>query len=613
MSILKAATCLSSVLLLIGFATPLGAQTSVNQVVMEVFIRGDSERSERAANFAHELAKRRTGLTIKVHDVLEDQAQLSRLWKLAKEGGRDKPVVPMFYSCNRLYFGYAGEEKSAAAIEDLLTAHVYTRDTCPKCRSAKAFIRRQIQPQWPAIRFQIYEITYDANARRRYEELCRSRGRTPGLPTIHFASHVLIGYQGDHISGAELESLIRRVSGRALSDSTGPRANDQSLVAPAESSRVALLDRQTIPLGMEAIGRLAAPTWGIHAIPGLNLWLQQPANSAEGSVPNSTRALETRPPPDSSEQTGDTPAQIGLDDSSQELESEGLMEDETDELPFDDVPLPMEAGELEIGESELIVDEAGSDPETDTIDLPFLGQLSAGEMGLPLFTFVVGLIDGFNPCAMWILVFLLSVLVNIKDRRKILLIAGTFVFVSGLAYFAFMAAWLNVFMLIGIARPAQVILGLLAIIIGVVNVKDFFAFKKGVSFSIPESAKPGLYRRVREIVSAQYLTAALGGVIVLAVVVNMVELLCTAGLPALYTQILTMQDLPTWKNYAYLALYILAYMLDDTILLAIVVATLSHRRLQEREGRWLKLVSGVVILALGLVMILRPEWLQLGH
>ena len=100
---------------------------------------------------------------------------------------------------------------------------------------------------------------------------------------------------------------------------------------------------------------------------------------------------------------------------------------------------------------------------------------------------------------------------------------------------------------------------------------------------------------------------------VLAVVVNMVELLCTAGLPALYTQILTMQDLPAWKNYAYLALYIVAYMLDDSILLAIVVVTLSHRKLQEKEGRWLKLISGLVIFLLGIVMIFKPELLQLKH
>ncbi len=106
------------------------------------------------------------------------------------------------------------------------------------------------------------------------------------------------------------------------------------------------------------------------------------------------------------------------------------------------------------------------------------------------------------------------------------------------------------------------------------------------------------------------MTVAIAGAVSLAVIVNIIELLCTAGLPALYTQVLTMQGLPRWANYAYLALYNVAYMLDDSILLAIVVTTLSHRRLQEREGRWLKLLSGLVLLGLGLVMILRPEWLS---
>jgi uncharacterized membrane protein HdeD (DUF308 family) len=103
------------------------------------------------------------------------------------------------------------------------------------------------------------------------------------------------------------------------------------------------------------------------------------------------------------------------------------------------------------------------------------------------------------------------------------------------------------------------------------------------------------------------MTTALSGAIVLAIIVNIVELLCTAGLPALYTQILTMHSLPMWKNYAYLALYISAYMLDDAILVGIVVITLSNRRLQESEGRWLKLLSGLIILLLGVVMIFWPD------
>jgi hypothetical protein len=199
--------------------------------------------------------------------------------------------------------------------------------------------------------------------------------------------------------------------------------------------------------------------------------------------------------------------------------------------------------------------------------------------------------------------------VNVRDRRKILLIAGSFVLVSGLAYFAFMAAWLNIFRLIGIQRPVQIALGMVAVVIGIVNVKDFFALHRGISFSIPESAKPRIYERVRKIITTKYLSVALSGAVMLAIVVNIVELLCTAGLPALYTEILAMHQLPGWKNYLYLALYNLAYMLDDTVLLTMIVVTLSRRRLQEKEGRWLKLLSGTVILLLGLAMLFAPEWL----
>jgi hypothetical protein len=247
--------------------------------------------------------------------------------------------------------------------------------------------------------------------------------------------------------------------------------------------------------------------------------------------------------------------------------------------------------------------------DDDGIDLPWLGRLDRRAVGMPLFTIAVGLVDGFNPCAMWVLIFLLSILVNLRDRVRMVAIAGTFVLVSGLAYLAFMAAWLNVFLLIGYLRPVQVLLGIVAITVGTIHVKDFFAFKQGVSLSIPESAKPGIYQRVRGIVSAENLPAALAGAFTLAVLVNIVELLCTAGLPALYTNILMQQGYSAAGRYGYLLLYVLAYMFDDALMVGIVVATLSRRRLQETEGRWLKLISGLVILALGLVMIVRPEWL----
>lgn len=250
--------------------------------------------------------------------------------------------------------------------------------------------------------------------------------------------------------------------------------------------------------------------------------------------------------------------------------------------------------------------------EIGRIALPFFGPLAVPDVGLPVFTIVVGLLDGFNPCAMWVLLFLLSLLVNVHDRTKMLVIAGTFVVASGVVYFAFMAAWLNVFLLVGFSVAVRVILGTVAAVVGLVNVKDFFAYGRGISFSIPDSAKPGIYARARRVLQADNLGGALAAVIVLALLVNTVELLCTAGFPAVYAHILTQQELPWWTYYGYLALYNAAYMLDDGIMVLTAVITLSRFKLQERGGRWLKLVSGVVMLALGLMLLLRPQWLAFG-
>lgn len=254
-----------------------------------------------------------------------------------------------------------------------------------------------------------------------------------------------------------------------------------------------------------------------------------------------------------------------------------------------------------------------TDPHTreeDSVLFPWVGRISAAELGLPLFTLAIGLLDGFNPCAMWVLLFLLSLLVTLRNRFAMALIAGTFVLVSGVINFAFMAAWLNIFLLIGLSHTVQMMLGTLAIGIGAVNVKDFFAFRRGFSLTIPDSAKPGLYARIRRIVQAEHRTGALIGAVILAGLVNIVELLCTAGFPALYTHVLSTYQLPTWHYYAYLGLYNLAYMADDALMVTLAVVTLGRRKLEEREGRWLKLTSGAVMIALGLLLIVKPGLLS---
>jgi glutaredoxin len=243
---------------------------------------------------------------------------------------------------------------------------------------------------------------------------------------------------------------------------------------------------------------------------------------------------------------------------------------------------------------------------SETFEVSLFGRtLSLDDVGLPAFTLAMGLLDGFNPCSMWVLLLMISLLAPMNNRRRMLAIAGSFVLIQGIAYFLFMAAWLNLFLVIGLSRASQLIIAAIAIVAGLINVKDFLALNIGVSLSIPEKAKPGIYSRMRAILHAESMTTAIVGAVILAGLVQIVEFLCTSGFPALFTRILTLRELEPASYYGYLLLYVGAYMFDDLVILSIGVALLSRHRLQEREGRWLKLVSGLVMVGLGVYLILQ--------
>jgi hypothetical protein len=233
------------------------------------------------------------------------------------------------------------------------------------------------------------------------------------------------------------------------------------------------------------------------------------------------------------------------------------------------------------------------------------GTLSVGRMGLPAFTIAMGLLDGLNPCVTWALLFLLSMMPHLHDRRRFAAIAGTYVLATAAMHYALMAAWLNVFLLAGMSGALQRMLAAAALLMGLLNLKDAAFPGSRVSLSIPHAARPGLGARMRDILATRSLAASLVAVVGLAVAVNGAELLCTAAFPALYTAALSQQDLTPLVPYGYLALYTAAYALPATVLSASAVAALGSRRLTERAGRGLKLVSGVVMIGLAFTLALR--------
>ncbi|GFE57543.1 thioredoxin family protein [Geobacter sp. AOG1] len=245
-----------------------------------------------------------------------------------------------------------------------------------------------------------------------------------------------------------------------------------------------------------------------------------------------------------------------------------------------------------------------------SIDLPLIGRLEGGSISLPLFTFIIAGADSFNPCAFFVLFFLLSLLVHARSRSRMLLIGGTFVLCSGVVYFLFMAAWLNLFLLIGQLTAVTVAAGVIAVVIALINIKDFFLFHKGVSLTIPDEAKPKLFARMRALLRASALPAMLTGTVVLALAANSYELLCTAGFPMVYTRVLTLNPLSPLQHYLYLALYNGIYMVPLAVIVALFVVTLGGRKLTEWQGRILKLISGTMMLSLGTMLLTAPHLLN---
>ncbi len=252
--------------------------------------------------------------------------------------------------------------------------------------------------------------------------------------------------------------------------------------------------------------------------------------------------------------------------------------------------------------------EAGADDEA--LSLPVIGDVDADSVSLPLFTVAVAGLDAFNPCAFFVLLFLLSLLVHARSRWRMALVGGVFVIISGVEDFAFMAAWLNVFLVTGQLRWVTTVAGLIALVIAVFNMKDYFLPEAAGSLSIPDSAKPGLFGRMRKLTMGDSMPTVLAGTIALAAVANSYELLCTAGFPLVFTRVLTLNDLATSTYYGYLVLYNLIYVIPLLIIVGVFVWTLGSRKLSEGEGQFLKLMSGMMMLGLGLLLVLRPSLLE---
>ncbi len=253
------------------------------------------------------------------------------------------------------------------------------------------------------------------------------------------------------------------------------------------------------------------------------------------------------------------------------------------------------------------------DRQDKIVDYPLLGKIKLNDLSLPILTAVLGTLDGFNPCSMWALIILITLLINTGSRKKMWLVGSVFILASAFSYFLFLTAWLNAFLLIGYLKIVRLLIGLLAIGVGIYFLYDAYKKRKQDVLTCEvsnEETKNKIIQRLENTLHKKSIWAVIIGIIMVAFSVNLIELMCSAGIPAIYTQILSQNHLPRLSYYLYLIGYDFFYMLDDIIVL--IIAGLTWQLLQgtQKYTKYSHLIGGVLILILGIIMIVNPGLLS---
>jgi len=243
-------------------------------------------------------------------------------------------------------------------------------------------------------------------------------------------------------------------------------------------------------------------------------------------------------------------------------------------------------------------------------ELPLLGRTDLTKWSLPTLAIVLGLIDGFNPCAMWVLVYLIGLLIGVKDRKKIWIIVGSFLFASGALYFLFMTAWLNIFLLIGYIRILTIIIGLVALGGGILSLNEYIETKGELTCKVGDvKSHKRTMNKIENIISKPVTIGIILSIIGLAFVVNSVEFACSAAIPAVFTQILALSGISSLQHYMYIALYTIFFMFDDMIIFGMAAFAIGGG-IGEKYAKYTKLIGGIIMTVLGLIMLFAPQLLR---
>ena len=262
------------------------------------------------------------------------------------------------------------------------------------------------------------------------------------------------------------------------------------------------------------------------------------------------------------------------------------------------------------GEEDEFSEQEEESDEDSTVDVPFFGNLNLKNVSLGTAALVLGLIDGFNPCAMWVLLFLISMLIGMKNKKRMWIIGLTFLGSSAFVYMLMMLSWLNIVVAISTSILVRNIIALIAVGGGILNFYNFFKHQDSGCSVVDEKKRKSVFERIKKFTKEKSLVLALIGTIALAFSVNIIELACSAGLPMVYTQLLAINDIRGLSAFLYVLLYIVFFLLDDMIIFIAAMKTMEVTGMSTKYSKYSHLIGGILMVVIGLLLIFKPEWLM---
>ncbi len=267
-----------------------------------------------------------------------------------------------------------------------------------------------------------------------------------------------------------------------------------------------------------------------------------------------------------------------------------------------------------IADGELTVDQVlesreqkKNEPQRSVINVPLVGEVDLQNKSLLVTTIIIGLVDGVNPCSLWVLTMLLAMVIHTDSRKKTLIIGFVYLTITAGIYALFILGVFSLLSYVRFMKWIRIVVACITLVLGIINLKDYFFFKQGVSLTIDDDKKPGIYKKMRNVLKNTDNTwAMIGATIVLAAGVSLVEFSCTAAFPVIWSNILAAHGVSKLEFALHLLLYMLLYQLDEIIIFLAVVVTMKSKKMEEKHGQILKLFSGCLMVVLSAVMIISP-------